>query len=106
MNNSLDIINYVKKMQEIDILKYLLLDKDQVKIFNFLSLPSISMKFSDSDDYYMNVLKAPVFNAKFNTDELQEVFESYILIKNKKDELNNKLFSLFDNEVNHLLIDS
>ena len=106
MNNSLDIINYVKKMQEIDILKYLLLDKDQVKIFNFLSLPSISMKFSDSDDYYMNVLKAPVFNAKFNTEELQEVFESYILIKNKKDELNNKLFSLFDNEVNHLLIDS
>ena len=106
MNNYLDIISYIKKMQEIDILKYLLLDKDQIKIFNFLSIPSISLKFSDSDDYYKNVLSSRVNNAKFNSEELQEIIIGYNAIKNKKDDLNSKLFSLFDNEVNHLLIDS
>ena len=106
MNNYLDNVSYIKKMQEIDILKYLLLDKDQIKIFNFLSIPSISLKFSDSDDYYKNVLSSRVNNAKFNSEELQEIIIGYNAIKNKKDDLNSKLFSLFDNEVNHLLIDS
>ena len=89
-----------------DILKYLLLDKDQVKIFNFLTLPSISMNFSDSDDHYKKVLKARLYNAKFDSEELQEIIESYSAMKNKNDEFNSKLFYLFDNEVNHLLIDS
>ena len=106
MNNYLDNVSYIKKMQEIDILKYLLLDKDQIKIFNFLSIPSISLKFSDSDDYYKNVLSSRVNNAKFNSEELQEIIIGYNAIKNKKDDLISKLFSLFDNEVNHLLIDS
>ena len=43
INYSLDVINYIKKMQEIDILKYLLLDKDQIKLFNFLTLPSMHL---------------------------------------------------------------
>ena len=106
MNNYLDNVSYIKKMQEIDILKYLLLDKDQIKILNFLSITSISLKFSDSDDYYKNVLSSRVNNSKFNSEELLEIIKGYNALKNKKDDLNSKLFSLFDNEVNHLLIDS
>ena len=106
LNNYLDIINYIKKMQEIDILKFLLLDEDQVKIFNFLTMPSISMKYSDSDDYYKNLLRARVNKGKLDSDELHELIKSYNVIKNKNDELNNRLFYLFDNEVDHLLIDS
>ena len=55
MNYYLDVLTYVKKVQEIDILKYLLLDKDQVKMFNFLTKPTISMIYSDSDDIYQNI---------------------------------------------------
>ena len=105
INYSLDVINYIKKMQEIDILKYLLLDKDQIKLFNFLTLPSISLKSSDSDEHFKNLLKAPLYNAKFQSEELNAVIESYSAIKNKNDDLNNRLFYLFDSEVDHLLID-
>ena len=105
INYSLDVINYIKKMQEIDILKYLLLDKDQIKLFNFLTLPSISLKLSDSDEHFKNLLKAPHCYAKFKSEELNAVIESYSAIKNKNDDLNNRLFYLFDREVDHLLID-
>ena len=47
MNNYLDIITYAKKIQEIDILKYLILDKNQVQTLNFLTMPNISLKLSD-----------------------------------------------------------
>ena len=65
-NNYLDIVTYLKKMQEIDILKYLVLDKDQVKLFNFLTIPSISVNSIDSDDYNKNFLKTNVSNLKLD----------------------------------------
>ena len=104
-NNYMDIITYIKKMQEVEILKYLVLDVDQVKIFNFLRMPSISMKFQDSDDYYMNVLNSQVNNVKLDGGEIQELIKSYNSIKRKEDGLNHRLLKLFANEVDHMIID-
>ena len=106
INNYLDIITYLKKMQEIDLLKYLVLDKDQVKLFNFLSMPSISIQFSDSDDYYKEVLNSLVSNVKLDSVELHQLIKSYNSLKNKEDGVNNRLLNLFANEVDHLLIDN
>ena len=106
INNYLDIITYLKKMQEIDLLKYLILDKDQVKLFNFLSMPSISIQFSDSDDYYKEVLNFLVSNVKLDSVELHQLIKSYNSLKNKEDGVNNRLLNLFANEVDHLLIDN
>ena len=57
-----DIFTYIKKMQEIDIIKYLLLDQDQIKLLNFISKPSVSMNYSDSDDIYSNIQKKRMNN--------------------------------------------
>ena len=98
-----DIFTYTKKMQEIDIIKYLLLDRDQVKLFDFISTPSVSMLYSDSDDVYEDFLKRT--SNKMNVEDLEEIIKSYKLLKNKHEDLNNKLFYLFDYEIDHLLID-
>jgi hypothetical protein len=99
-----DIFTYVKKMQEIDIMKYLLLDKDQIKLFNFLSKPSISMAYSDSDDIYQTVQKNRIIQSKIKTEEIEEIIQSYNVLKGKSDVINDKLFYLFDYEIDHLLI--
>ena len=104
-NNYLDIVTYLKKMQEIDILKYLVLDKDQVKLFNFLTIPSISVNSIDSDDYHKNFLKTNVSNLKLDNMEIHELIKTYSSIKNKNDELNHRLLKLFDHELDYLIVD-
>ena len=37
-NYYLDVITYMNKMQELDIIKYLLLDEDGIKLLNFLKI--------------------------------------------------------------------
>ena len=38
----MDVLTYIKRMQEIDILKYIILSKNQLNLFDFLSRPSIA----------------------------------------------------------------
>ena len=89
-------------MQELDIIKYLLLDKDQVKLFDFICTPSVSMLYSDSDDVYQDFLTKK--SNKIEIEDLEKTIKSYKLLKNRHEDLNNKLFYLFDYEIDHLLI--
>ena len=98
--NYFDVVSYIKKMQEIEILKYLLLNEKQMKMFDFLSKPSIS-KEKNSDEIKMKIqtVKSDIINIK----DFQEIIEFYndnLMIDN---DINKKLFKLFDNEVENLL---
>lgn len=66
-NNNIDILTYQRKMLEIDILKFLILDRDLLEIMNFISKPTVSFKrksknideidiFFDSDQFKKNNL--------------------------------------------------
>ena len=102
-----DIYTYLKKIQEIDIIKYLLLYKNQVNLFNFLSSPFISMSYSDSYEIYQNGQKNRDItgDTRVSLETLQEMFISYNKLKCKNDNLNNKLLNLFDYEIENILID-
>jgi hypothetical protein len=104
LNYYFDVFTYIKKMQEIDIIKYLLLDQDQVKLFNYISKPSVSLSYSDSDDIYQNVQKNREVKIRMRIGELEEIIESYKLLKNRDDSINNRLFYLFDYEIDHLIV--
>ena len=77
-------------MQEIDILKYLILDKNQVNLFNFLSRPTISKLYSDSDDIYQNMLKTTEFHNEIKNEEInlnkltENLYENLDKIKQEK----------------------
>ena len=90
-------------MQEIDILKYLLLDKDQVNLFNFLTRPTVSLLYSDSDNIYHTMQKNGEKKSKISFRELEEILQSYNAIKNNNNDLNKKLLYLFDYEVDNLI---
>ena len=89
-----DIYTYFKKIQEIDILKYLLLDKNQVKLFNFLSRPSVSLAYSDSDEIYQKEQqnRNNTADSYISIEDLNEIIQSYKKLMTKNEKLNEKLF--------------
>ena len=104
VNNYFDKFTYVNNIQEIDIIKYLLLNKDQVKLFNFISKPSISMSYTNSDNIYINFHKNKLIKSKLKDEEIEEIIESYKVLENKTDNITKKICYLFDYEINHLLV--
>ena len=94
LENYFDVVSYISKMQEIDMLKYLLLNEKQMKMFEFLSKPSISKEL-DSNDFEMKFIQT-VKSDIINIEEIIEFYNDNLMIDN---EINKKLFKLFDNEV-------
>ena len=80
----LDIYTYIKKMQEIDLIKYCLFDHEQMILFEFLSKPPI--KFGNQNDkcIYKEFEKNQQNIKQLGTKEMNVVFNSYNNIRNKK----------------------
>ena len=83
-------------------LKYLLLNEKQIKMFNFLSKPSISKEINSNEINMKFIQKKK--SDMVDIEEFQEIIKFYndnnLIIDN---DLNKKLFKLFDNEVENLL---
>lgn len=47
--NKLDVVNILNKMQEIDKLKYVLLNKEQLELFNYIPKPLIPSDMFSKD---------------------------------------------------------
>jgi hypothetical protein len=93
------IFTYIKTVQSIDIIKHLLLDKDQYKIFDFISQPSIAFTEIEND-VKARVLTDMVNKNKMSFDDIKGLIKSYKLIKKDGDEgLNRKLCEYFNMEI-------
>jgi hypothetical protein len=100
MNFYLDVLTYIKKMQEIDILKYLLLSADQLCLFNFLSKPPVSSN-DISSEIYKEFEMEQRKNLTLSKEEILQMHECYYNIL-KQDRLTNeekKLVNLVDAEI-------
>ena len=102
LENYFDVVTFITKMQEIEMLKYLLLNEKQIKMFNFLSKPSISKEINSNEINMKFIQKKK--SDMVDIEEFQEIIKFYndnnLIIDN---DLNKKLFKLFDNEVENLL---
>ena len=72
----LDIFVYIKKIQEIDIIKYCLLDNDQIVLFDYLTTPPIKLSEKNKGVY----------------KEFEKLQKPYIILN--KNEI-NKLFGIY-----------
>jgi len=103
-NQSIDIINYMTKMQEIDILKLLILDEDMVEIMGFLSKPQISStqineKLKIFDIFYD--CNSDIPSVKDNMSNIKRLFDK-IMKKANPDVFSKRLMKLFDHEIKNL----
>ncbi len=82
----LDIFGYIKKMQEIDLLKYITLDYDQSVLFNFLSTPPVRIKENNKgiyNEFMINQIKGDLCR-KLDKPQIDKMFKTYKSITEKK----------------------
>ena len=96
----LDVFNYIKKMQEIDLLTYCIFDHDQYKLFEYLSKPPV--KFDGQDlNVYNEFLNRQVTYKSIDKNEVENLYKAYNNIKKKEDLLfeDIKLLRLVNAEI-------
>jgi len=88
INYHMNIFNYIKKMHDIEMLKNLMLNEEQIKIFNFLSIPSILENSLENID------------TNISEREIEDLYNSYNHICKKKgnSKINKKLIEAFDSK--------
>jgi hypothetical protein len=99
----LDIYTYIKKMQEIDLIKYCLFDENQLKLFKYLSTPPV--KLSEKNiGIYKEFEEQQVNYSNIGKNEIDKLVDSYINIAKKKDITfeDIKLLRLVNAEVDYL----
>ena len=80
----LDIYTYIKKMQEIDLIKYCLFDHNQLKLFKYLSTPPV--KLSEKNiGIYREFEEHQTNYTKIDKTEIDDLYNSYKEIAKKKD---------------------
>ena len=99
----LDIYTYIKKMQEIDLIKYCLFDENQLKLFKYLSTPPV--KLSEKNiGIYQEFEEHQVNYSKIEKKEIDEIYNSYKQMAVKKDITfeDIKLMRLVNAEIEYL----
>ncbi len=81
----LDVFNYIKGMQEIDLLKYCLFDKEQSVLFNYLASPPFKLTSKMTNSIYKEFEKEQVVFGKIKKNEIDEVYNCYNIIRTKND---------------------
>ena len=81
----LEVFNYIKGMQEIDLLKYCLFDNEQITLFNFLTSPPLKTSSKKMNAIYKEFESEQVNVGKIKKKEIDKVYNSYNIIRNKND---------------------
>ena len=97
-NKNLDIISFMKKMQELDIVKYLVMDNDTIELMNFLSKPSVTIgKKTITDQEYLKFFfpNDKVNSINFsNIDQLKNSYDN-ILKRSSYSKTDKRILNLF-----------
>ena len=97
----LEIFNYIKGMQEIDLLKYCLFDKEQITLFHYLASPPLKTSSKKTNQIYKEFENEQVYVGKIKKKEIDEIYNCYNTIR-FKDEItfeDLKLLRLINAEV-------
>lgn len=96
----MDILTYIRKMHEMDILKYLILNAQQITLFNFLSKPSVSLL---SNNELIDSLPEK-FDVKFNKEEIDALHNNFneMIVCNYQSKFDKKLLTLVASEIDNL----
>ena len=79
----LEVFNYIKGMQEIDLLKYCLFDKEQITLFDYLASPPLKTSSKKMNAIYKEFESEQVNVGKIQKKEIDKVYDCYNIIRNK-----------------------
>jgi hypothetical protein len=79
----LEVFNYIKGMQEIDLLKYCLFDKEQITLFDYLASPPLKTSSKKMNAIYKEFESEQVNVGKIQKKEIDKMYDCYNIIRNK-----------------------
>ena len=100
----MDIYNFIKKMQEVDLLKYCFFDKDQIMLFDFISKTPFKIGNDGEEIKYKEREKIMINRKNLRKDDMDDIFNSYryIRIKDTFNFEDLKLLNVVKSEVRFL----
>lgn len=105
-DHNLDMVTYMKKMQELDIIKYLLLDKNTLQLVNFISKPCISMSSKSIEDpeykLFFEIKEDGNSVSYQNIDVVKKCYDT-ILAKKDKTSVESRILQLFDLQIEEII---
>ena len=104
INDYLDINNYIKSIQDINLLKYIIFDFDQLLLFNYLERKAVKLNDKKENKIYDRYKKKIESKWVYNRNESDEVYTTFKRICKKK-QINFediKLIRLLNAEVDYL----
>ena len=104
INYYLEIVNYVKGMQEIDLFKYCLFDKEQIYLLDYLAKPPFRINHEEIVCIYNEFEKDQYTFQNIGKEQIDKVYDAYNKIRNKEDVTfeDLKLLRLINAEVEYL----
>jgi hypothetical protein len=105
-NHNIDLVTFMKKMQEIEILKYLLLDRDTLRLMNFIAKPCISLTNKKiEDEEYQEFFDISDSNTKMSNENIDNIKASYdkILKKQEISFTEKRILKLFGLHIEEIL---
>ena len=101
----MDIIEYLKNMQTLNVLNKLILSKEERNILKFLAKPSINVN-EENDDENNNKFDS-IFTSNLNENEIKEFWKNYDDLKNKsnKNDVESRLIEYTTNNLNKINVE-
>ena len=95
----LDILNYLEKIQQIELCNYILLNPKDNKMIRFLAKPTINL--NNSKDIYEEIF----YDKKNLNNDIDEIYKYYQNLKKKKlkTQLENRLYKLAKKQMDNML---
>lgn len=105
-NHNLDMVTYMKKMQELDIIKYIILDKNTLELVNFISKPCISLspKGIENPEYklfFENIENKNSISYQ-NIDKIKKIYDT-ISNQSEKNYFEKRILDLFELQIEEII---
>ena len=82
----LDVLTYLKKIQEIELIKYILLEPSMYNMIHFLAKPSISVSNQKNPFDYLELQ----YNVDVNEKEINDFYDYLKYLNEKSDKTNSE----------------
>jgi len=106
-NYNIDLVTFMRKMQEVEILKYLVLNRDTLQLMNFISKPCISMSNNSEieDDEYKEFFAKIEDNNNMSNENIDVVKKSYdtLVAKSNRSYTEERIMNLFDMQIQEII---
>lgn len=95
----IDLLEILVKLKEFEKFKSIMLSEDQLKLFQAVGKPLISLNESEEDSFQLKMSKLIFESKKVNENEILNIYKKLSMQKDNNSEINKRLLALLDEKM-------